>query len=516
MDEWDLSAVFTGHLSVWDLAAGHHSEHRYPLGQLAWYGLTALAGYDFRAAMLANLALMSGLAYGLTRVAARVGGPHPADVLFPALLLNFGHTQNWVIGYHLTLTLPLAALGGVLAAAAYCRPGTEARTALVAGLLLLVVMTGGVYGLAAVPPVAAWVGLLAWRTWRAGQPGTAVAVASPAVVAVMFLGFCVATFPWGITDRPPLLRWQSVLAGLQGLGMVLGFGIGTHYFPWAGVAVLAGLLAAAGRAIATAVTDPDERPRAVGLLAVQVGVLIAALGVVVSRGGFSERHTLPMGFLGCAVVLTLRVYPLPARRWVTAVAGAGLAAAIVAGNWQTGVTYGELHRFHYRLLRDDLRAGMPVGFVVAKHPHALSFNHSMTARLAQRMEALRVAGIGWFRDARPTPAMAAVPADPVRVRPVTFRGPDRPSTPVPAPGRFLHGMSVRLRTDTPAYWAEVVAEWPAAGGTGRANVYARLEPGEQEVMFWVNAAPTQVTFRTTAPTGEVTVADVVWLVPPGR
>ena len=49
-----------------------------------------------------------------------------------------------------------------------------------------------------------------------------------------------------------------------------------------------------------------------------------------------------------------------------------------------------------------------VGFAAAKHPHALSFNHSITARLAHRMEELREAGIGWFRDARPTPALAAV------------------------------------------------------------------------------------------------------------
>lgn len=34
LDEWDLSRVFTGEVSVWQLVTQPHNEHRYALGQL--------------------------------------------------------------------------------------------------------------------------------------------------------------------------------------------------------------------------------------------------------------------------------------------------------------------------------------------------------------------------------------------------------------------------------------------------------------------------------------------------
>ena len=510
-DEWDLAAGLTGSVPVSHFVLGHHNEHRYPLGQLAWYVVTAAAGYDFRPACVANVTLMAALAYGLVRLAARVGGrPHPADVLLPALLLNFGHAEKWVMGYQLTLTVPLAAFGGILAAAATCRPGNEARAGWVAGGLLLVVMTAGAYGLASVPPVVAWVAYLAWRVWRADRrPGQALGLLILSAVAVAYTAFCVATMPPAVTARPHLTPEAVVFGALQGLGCTAGGWLGTHHSPWPGLVVLAVNLVVVVQLL-RALADPAERPRAVGLAAVWVSMLVAGAGVLLARGGFADRNALPLAFHGCAAVIALRVYPLRVGRWTSAALGVAAAAAVVVGNWAPGLDYGRVHRFKYAAFRADLRAGMPVAFLAEKHFFPMGgIDRSGVSHFASRIDDLRAAQIGWFRDAVPTPPLAeAADAQPADVQVGAGEG----SAPVPGPGRFVHGARVTVRADSPTAWTQLVLEWPG----GESSVHLPLTTAEQTVSFWVNASPERVRFRMALQPTTAHVVAIRWLAPAGE
>ncbi|WP_143393859.1 hypothetical protein [Fimbriiglobus ruber] len=521
-DEWDISAGMTTPKLIWIIVTGHHNEHRYPLGQLVWYGLTAAAGYDFRAGGIANVGLVAALAYGLARLAARVGGgPHPADVLFPALLLNFGHAEKWLMGYQLTMTVPFVALGGILAAAATCRPGAETRSGCITGGSLLIGMTGGAYGLSMVPPAATWLVYLAWRVWRRDRtPGRAAGLLVPPALAIGYTAFCVATRSSGGPAQPPFDPERAALAWLQGFGLTLGSWIGILYAPYSGLLVLGIDAVAVGRLLWVAAASRDERPAAAGILAVWSTMVIAAAGVAVFRGGFADRNGLPMALHGCAAVIALRRFPLPVRggRLIAACAGVGLAAAVVVGNWKPGMDYGIIHRFQYDVLKDDVVAGMPAEFLAEKHAeHLVSFpaDPALRARLAARMDDLRRAEIGWFRSTPANPRTTDVPAPPFV--PVTFEGPDRISAPVPGPGRFAYGARVRLEPGGETAWVQIVMEWPANGETpaGKASVFIHLEPKEQTTVFWVNARPEKVTFRGVSPMAAVKVTGITWMVPTG-
>ena len=91
MDEWDLLAkTGDGHLTFgWMIQ--HHGEHRFPLPKLLWLTALRVTGYDFRAVMFVTLTLLVAASILLMWTARRVRGrQHPADALFPALLLHWG------------------------------------------------------------------------------------------------------------------------------------------------------------------------------------------------------------------------------------------------------------------------------------------------------------------------------------------------------------------------------------------------------------------------------------------
>lgn len=511
-DEWGLVRYLTGRADVLDLAGGVHNEHRYPLGQVAWYAVENLFGYDLRAGMAANVLLMAVTAFLLTRAAARAtGGASWGDVLFPALLLNFGHDDNWLLSYQIVLTLPLAGVGGVLATAATFREEGEARVTLFAGVLTLVAMNGGAYALAATPPLAAWTLYLVVRHRRRRAFWTTAALALPVGLAAAYLAFYLATWPDGAAERPPVDPIQTADAFLKLLGYTFGGGVGNRYHPWAGLVVMAVDVVVAVRLAGVLIHRPDDRPRAWGVLAVWVAMLGVAAGLVLTRPVFGDRYALPLALHGCAAVLTLRLYPLADVRGGPPAAVA-LAAAVVVGNWAPGVAFGELRRYVYRQVRAEIEAGMPVRFLAERHAsHLLSVLPNRVEHLGRWMDELREDRVGWFAQARATPhadAIAAPDFEPVVVTPQVS------SVPIPGPGRPVVGIRVDVRTDAQVFGLLEV-EW---GDHGRAAVYLLGGPGEtQAVMIWIDDAPGAIRFRTRGVGALVTITGLDWLTgPPTR
>src|SRR5581483_11647567 len=154
-DEWEFVPALLDREPplpwLWQL----HNEHRLPLPRAVYLGLFRLT-HDFRAGMVVQVAVLSGLSLWLMRLAERLRGrPHWADLFFPASLLHVGHWENLLMGYQLCFALftVLATAVGVVALRATRE--SAFRSGVAAGVLALLLATTGGSGLVAALPVAA-------------------------------------------------------------------------------------------------------------------------------------------------------------------------------------------------------------------------------------------------------------------------------------------------------------------------------------------------------------------------
>ena len=523
VDEWDLTFPLLGGEDPWRWVFSRLNEHRYPAANAAFVVLHKLTGLDFRAGMFATVAVLTAAAVLIAAAARRVRGrAHPADVLIPAVLLHWGHQYNLLMGYQLAFGLFVLAAAVLLRVVAAAEPGAEARTGTRAGLVLLFLMLNGGMGVAFVPPVAGWVAYLAWRVARAGGPGArwrAAGVLLPLVPAAWYAADTLLGTPK--TDALPAATpppGQFALAVAQYLGMGLGTWFPKVNLLAAGPAVGAAFLAAAGVLVA-AVRRGDDRPRAVGLMAVLGGHLAVAVGIAAARGGAAVDRYATISAVGVlAAYLALVAYgPRLSRRTGVAL-GLAAAAAVAAANAGQGYRFGLIHRMYYRAFAADLKAGMPVDFLADKYRVPFLVNE----RFAGNIDRLRVNRVRGFAAAVPTPPLAAVPAP--LPAPLTIPGcddagfasaPPGVDLPPPPAGRRVAGVRVTYELPTQLPFLELKVTWasPPGGPRRSAGVYAPTKPGRHTVAFWLDDAPAAARLVPGCPTGGLTVHAVEWLVP---
>jgi hypothetical protein len=374
-DEWVfVPAVVNAEPTVpwlWE----QHNEHRLPLSRVIYYGLFRLAN-DFRAAMYAQVLVLSALSLWLMRVAAQVRG-HPEwyDAFFPVSLLNLGHWENFIMGYQLFFVLFTALAAAVAVVAVRTTRETAFRSGLTAGVLLWVVMTTGAFGLALIPPVGLWLLYLAAVVWRGGEAGwkslvlVALAVLPVAYMAAYFAGY------QRPGQHPPLTTEPLRLAHMTGIVLSLAVGVGVSGVWWA-VAVAEVVLGLA--TVAMLLRRPaEERPAALGLVAVAAGVFGVALTIGAARAewpseqvqGWSRYSHLVWPLLGAAYLAWVK-----AGRKLVPVLLFALAAVALPTNTGTGIYLGHAARVQYREMEEDLRAGVSAGEIVrvrfAESPHS--------------------------------------------------------------------------------------------------------------------------------------------------
>lgn len=513
VDEWELTFPLLGGQDPWAWTFSRLNEHLYVPANLAFVALHKLTGLDFRAGMAATVAALTAAAALAAAAARRVRGrSHVADVFIPAVLLHWGHQYNLLMGYQLAFGLFALAGAALLWVAAAAEPGREFRTGVRAGLLLLFVMLNGGMGVAFVPAVAGWVAYLAGRVWRTAGPRRAAVVLLPLVPATAYTAYALLTTPQtpaGSGPTPP--PGQFTLAVLQYLGMGLGSWFPDANLHVAGPAVGAAFLAAAGLLAAAAGRD-DNRPRAVGLLAVLGGHLAVAVGIAAVRGGAAVDRYVTISAVGVlAAYLAAVAYGPALPRRLGVVLGLAAATAVVAANFGPGQRFGLIHRMYYRGFEADLKAGMPVDFLADKYRAPFLVDE----RFAADIERLRVNHVRYFAAAVPTPAMTVIPAGgPVHLPADGVR----PGLDLPPPGRKVLGVRVTYELDRAVPWLELRATWPApAGGPPRsASAFAPTGPGPHTLALWVDDAPAALRLEPGGPTFGVTIRSVEWLVSPGE
>ena len=465
--------------------------------------------------MLANVVLLSLAAAVLIRAVGKTVGPSPADLLFPVLLLHFGHFWFWLFGYYVTLSLPFAALVGLMTLAVRCRDGGEMKCGWIAGCLLLVVMTGGWYGVPVVPFVMGWIGLLAWRTWRSTRrPLLALSLLVLPAVAVAYAVYCAVELSHLPSNRPPLDFGQFGHALWNGFGLALGPGLSLESGNVVGAVVFGATLLAAGRLAWVAATEPVERTRAAGLAALLFASAAVMAAIAVGRGGFPLRTSMAPALLGAIVVVILRVYPFRTVPRTFAVLAAAVAVVTASTNWSFGLAWGRVHRDHHRVLYEDIRSGMPIGYVADRHADWFLTDQSMPVeRVTARMKAMREARVGWFAGLQADPDVVELPT---KYSGTAFPPHDGMQAHIPGPPGPVVGVRLSFESETPANEIAGVVEWrsvgPNRGGRHEGYFVRTLGPDRGSTLVWVNDYPDGLVIHLTQQSASVRLVGVTWLV----
>lgn len=472
-DEWFFTPVAVGDEAAGPWLFARHNEHVYPLGRLVYWAATRATG-DFRAGAYLSVGLLTAVSLAVVLAARRIRGrSHPADVLAPAVLLHWGHFEQLMFGYQVVLTLPLAAEAAVLLLLLRLPGAGLGRTAVGVGLLLLVVLQGGGFGMAAVPPVAAWLAAAAVALVRRRElvPACAAAGLAAASVAATAVAMATAGKNEAVAAAPGWVGRATVSLHYLGSGMGPAVTVRGLPVPWAGLAVFAGhgwalvLLARAARA------RPGEFFRAAGLAALLATNLLIAAGLGMTReNGYAPRYAAPAAVGLVAVALTVLLYgpPVP-RRWSAAagVAAVGLAAWIVTDNARLGRYAGQLRRFHYRMLDADARAGMPPAYLGSKHADHLFFPDYL---LGTYLEPLVRHRVGPFRFVPPDPPATERPVPAAVTFPARADGPPPAAALWAGEPRRLAGVRVRFAVGEPEPFLLLTLRW---GEDRSATVYRR-------------------------------------------
>ncbi len=460
-DELRYVGVVTGAEPLtWQWLFQVENQHCAPVFKLAYLGLGWATGFDFRAGAFANVGLLALLSLAMIVAAARVRGRSSAlDVIFPILLLHWGHSGNLIWGFQLFYVLPTALVGIVLLVLATSGQRLSIGTAVLVAVCLLGAGFSGGPGVFYVPPLATWLAYAGIRrlcdskvagTLRvpSAQNGTrsvpatsrraGAAIISLAVLACLPLAVYVIDRSEALRFPPPLQPTsEGPLAGtLAFLGLGVGK-IGKELWPLSGLVVV-GLLAIGTRALYRRWrSEPRERLPALGLWLFLCGGTLLAIGTGVARGHMAPHACLQYRYMILAAPLVVCLY------WI----GLRYGPAIHSRQLRIGLTTGMLVLAGWYNARGwNLAVGMREPVVELEKAVAAGLPPRETAvRFAETLQdpvdslhahlrMLQQAGLGPYRVAEPHRPCAGG----LRVWQLRYRAGQsgEPTGPVPVVNRF--------------------------------------------------------------------------------
>ena len=529
-DEWDMLYSWVESPTTWHWIWEHHNEHRYPLAKSVWLGTLRATEYDFAAPQYISLVLLISTAVLFVWTARGLRGrAHPVDLLFPALLLHFGHGNNLQMGYSVGFILLAYSLAGWLWCAGRLSQGGgwgwDFGGALYAGLAI---PCGG-FGLAFTPVVLFWFFYRGRQAKRSGKTLLAgyfailfaLALGYSAWIALTLPGFKVET---GVS---PLDQPGDFLTGVAGyLASALGcWSIRDYSQSWVVVAAAIPVLltyAIGFRVLANRIDDADPRRSilVVTILLVMLGTVLTGAAAARARGfGLSERFATPSAVGLSAAVLALIAGGSPRRggRLSHAIGGvsAVLAVSLIYANIESGLNwaYRMRHSIHY--LDADMRAGQPPMFLAGRHGGAIGI--LMGDRLGPQLIAFQRYG---------TPQFAGLPNDP-RFRtvplaldslPVTWKltgaefesGAPPPRLKIPPPP--ARAIALRVRTVTVILCGEQKLALITPGQSNPAEAHPCYFIGPSDLIFPVSGSQVELELRAASPLEKLRIERAEWLI----
>jgi hypothetical protein len=296
MDDFDMVSVLTGSEPVTlEWAWKQHHEHRPMISRMILVGLARFVDSDFRTARYANVGLLSAMAAAMLLLARRLrGSSRVTDAVLPLSILNVAQAESLLIGFAMNLILSSLIAIALLVATGLGRNSQGKVTLLGFGLsLVLLPLTGG-SGLAMLPPLVMWmIGHIAWGWWSGQKPGAleraiglSLLLAGAAVMMLYIYGY----------EQPPYHplsgSMETVAIGaLKYLTLAIYPNTVDYWWP-TGLLLLAILTATLHRLATVSSCSPEERPRALALMAIILSMISVAGAVGVSRGGLGSATTI--------------------------------------------------------------------------------------------------------------------------------------------------------------------------------------------------------------------------------
>lgn len=416
-DEWDSVDVAAGLQPMtisWLWSA--HNEHRLPLPRLVYVALGKATGWNFRLMAQFSVAALALLAAALIVSARRVRGwTVLVDAVFPLLLLNWGQHGNLVWDFQICFTLGVTLSTLMLVPIALGGFPSLANAALVA-LLAIAAGACGAHGICYGLPIAVWLAFLAFCDRDPdGQPHPLrrLGLGSLAALVAAFVGL----YFWGFSipghHGPPPSVWAVLRTGMEFVAGSFGPG-GREVWPVSALVVLVALSSVAAAQVRIGIRQPEERPRAAGLLAFLAGLAILTAGIAWGRAflgptmGFSDRYVTLSTPMLVLVYLHLVIYGRPPRARRVERIMLVLVVVVAAVGTRKGLRQERETSATIENLVADARLGLSPAALAERHGERLAFG--LPATLAHRLEVLREAGI--------SPYETPVPESPVRVRPI--------------------------------------------------------------------------------------------------
>ncbi len=531
MDEWDLLREWLESDSTWTWIWKHHNEHRFPLSKMIWLGALKVTGYNFAAPQYVSFALLFSTALLLVWTARGLRGrSHPIDILFPALLLHFGHGFNLQMGYQVGFVLFAYCASGWLWCAGRLAQGGGTAWALASSVYAALLIPCGGFGLIFTPVVAFWLVYLARRARAQGKPALRWYCFALAAVIVSYSGWIAVTMPKRTAPgTDPLAQPGEFLTGVVGY-LASAFGswpVREGAEPWNIVAVAIPVVVAYTVGFRTLTLRLDELdPRRIlfiAILLVVVGTVLVGAATARARGsGLAERYSTSSAIGAAAVLLGLiGTVPLRPSKWVERAGSAivlALAVALLYANYGPGLNLAFRMRETAHGLDRDIRAGEAPLFLAGRHggtPGVLVGDF-----LADDLRALRNSGIPPFQSmsADPVYRTEAIPELP----PADWHYAEADfEAHKPAPGMALPdppagAIGLRLLVTTVKYcgWQRLMLHWVDAR-TGTAHewvAFPHFHPVPHHLTFRLTGAPTQLRLIAASAIEEIAVGEPQWLI----
>jgi hypothetical protein len=412
MDEWEMVPVLTGDqpLTV-DWLWEQDSESRVPLPRLLLLALYKVFGGDVRVGLVVNVLAFGALSLAMMLLAKRLRGhTNYLDAFFPLVLFNLDQEIIFIgLGINVITSTTLA--GIVFLVILWEGRQFALGRMTVAGICLALLPLSGSTGVALVPALGLWLGYWAVVQWLSREPRGrrnslligALTVAALALVPVYFSGF--ARNP-GDAARPEL--WPSLRTGLEVLSLSFGQAAG-HFLsdhptqPYFGVGVLFLMLLSAALLVRVWCKQPQERPRALGLLMFLGAIGSLALGLGMARSGrglhagYAPRYvTLAVPML-YAVFFVWELYGATNVRRLIQMALFTVICMLAPLSWQETLQRGAAHGQQMTAVEADVAAGTSPT-VLAERYGSFLYDPDRPESLAAFLRMLHHAGIGPFRQ----------------------------------------------------------------------------------------------------------------------
>ncbi len=271
-----------------------HGEHRIFLPRLIYILLGEATGYNFRAGVFYDVAILIALSLGFLLVIKRARGrSRICDAFFPLVLLNWGQYENLMWGFQVNFFTSVVLEGIVLLIVYRCEATLSLKQAAAAFVCLLALGSCGSYGIVYLPTMACWLAFAAVLHWRSDEKAAkrnAILIALMAATLVSFVAFYLYGLPRGSVVKSPYAIGINCFQMLSG-----GIGdLARDFWPFSGAITLLVIATLIWINVRAWLRRPTERIRAIGFLAFLAGVFLLGLAIGVGRatprGGFEFRY----------------------------------------------------------------------------------------------------------------------------------------------------------------------------------------------------------------------------------